>query len=141
MPQGERAFLAMGSNLGDRAGYLATARKSLARIAGTRVIAVSSEEETAPLGGRDQPPYLNQMILVETVLSPRGLLEACLAIEREAGRERGERWGSRTLDIDIVRYGSQVVNEPDLRIPHPGLADRDFWRREMAEIEGKMAAR
>jgi 2-amino-4-hydroxy-6-hydroxymethyldihydropteridine diphosphokinase len=92
-------------------------------------------EETAPLGGRDQPAYLNQMLLLETVLPPPVLLDACRAIENAAGRVRRERWGSRILDIDIVRYGDLVVDEPGLTIPHPGLKDRDFWQREIQEIE------
>jgi 2-amino-4-hydroxy-6-hydroxymethyldihydropteridine diphosphokinase len=131
----ELAYLALGSNLGDRAGYLRQARKALAALPDTRVVAASAVEETAPLGGRDQPPYLNQMVLVETGLEPRALLEACQRIERGAGRRRGERWAARTLDVDIVRYGRRHVAEPDLVIPHPGVADRDFWQRELAELE------
>ena len=82
-----------------------------------------------------QPAYLNQMVLVETELEPRALLEACQAIENRAGRVRAERWGPRTLDIDIVRYGRRRISEPGLVIPHPGVADRDFWQRELAELE------
>jgi 2-amino-4-hydroxy-6-hydroxymethyldihydropteridine diphosphokinase len=130
----ELAWIALGSNLGDRARYLAQARAALAALPDTTLVAASAVEETAPLGGRDQPPYLNQMVLLETALEPRALLEACQAIERAAGRERHERWGSRTLDVDIVRYGDRVVAEPDLVIPHPGLPARDFWQRELAEL-------
>jgi len=72
---------------------------------------------------------------VETALDPRRLLQACQAIERAAGRVRTGRWGARTLDVDIVRYGHRTIAEPDLIIPHPGVADRDFWRRELAELE------
>jgi 2-amino-4-hydroxy-6-hydroxymethyldihydropteridine diphosphokinase len=132
----ENVYLALGSNLGDRAGHLAFAREQLAALPHSRVVAVSTVEETQPLGGRDQPAYLNQMVLMETGLSPRDLLRAARTIEQRAGRERHERWGSRTLDIDIVRYGDWRVAEPDLTIPHPGLTDRDFWQREIAEIEG-----
>jgi 2-amino-4-hydroxy-6-hydroxymethyldihydropteridine diphosphokinase len=131
----ELAFLALGSNLGDRAGHLRFAREAVAALPETRVVAASSVEETAPLGGMAQPPYLNQMLLVETALGPRGLLEACQTIERRAGRVRAGRWGPRTLDVDIVRYGHRTVAEPDLIIPHPGVADRDFWQRELAELE------
>ena len=131
----ELAFLALGSNLGDRAGHLRFAREAVAALPETRVVAASSVEETAPLGGLDQPPYLNQMLLVETALDPRALLEACQAIERRAGRERTGRWSARTLDVDIVRYGQRTIAEPDLIIPHPGVADRDFWHRELAELE------
>ncbi len=83
----------------------------------------------------EQPPYLNQMVLLETALEPRALLAACQAIERSRGRVRAERWGPRTLDLDIVRYGHRRMADPDLIIPHPGLSDRDFWIRELAELE------
>jgi 2-amino-4-hydroxy-6-hydroxymethyldihydropteridine diphosphokinase len=128
------AFVALGSNLGDRDGYLAHAREGLGRLQGTAVVGVSQVEETEPLGARDQPSYLNQMVAIETSLTPRELLEACLAIERGAGRVRADRWASRTLDLDIVRYGDLVLHEPDLIIPHPGLAERPFWQRELAEL-------
>jgi 2-amino-4-hydroxy-6-hydroxymethyldihydropteridine diphosphokinase len=131
----ERAYVALGSNLGDRAGHLAAARAALAALPRTRVVAESGVEETAPLGGMEQPPYLNQMVLLETALAPRALLAACQAIERSRGRVRGERWGARTLDLDIVRYGHRRIAEPDLIIPHPELFNRDFWVRELAELE------
>jgi 2-amino-4-hydroxy-6-hydroxymethyldihydropteridine diphosphokinase len=131
----ERAYVALGSNLGDRAGHLAAAREALAKLPDTEVVAASAVEETAPLAGMTQPPYLNQMVLLETRLTPRELLEACQAIERARGRVRGERWGPRTLDVDIVRYGRRRVTEPDLIIPHPELPNRDFWLRELAELQ------
>jgi 2-amino-4-hydroxy-6-hydroxymethyldihydropteridine diphosphokinase len=134
-----RAYLALGSNLGDRSGFLSLARNALARLPGSRIVALSSVEETAPLGALDQPGYLNQMVLLETSLSPRALLNACRSVERAAGRDRTVRWGSRTLDIDIVRYGDEVVAEPDLVIPHPGLRDREFWKREIQEIDRVLA--
>jgi len=131
----ERAYVALGSNMGDRAGHLAAARAALAALPGTRLLAESAIEETAPLAGMEQPPYLNQMVLLETALEPRALLAACQAIERSRGRVRAERWGPRTLDLDIVRYGHRRMADPDLIIPHPGLSDRDFWIRELAELE------
>ena len=129
--------MALGSNLGDREGHLAHARARLNELPGTRVIAVSRVEETAPIGPVAQPPYLNQMVLLETGLPPADLLAHCRAIEAERGRERGggERWGPRTLDLDIVRYGARIVREPDLVIPHPELPNRDFWQREIAELD------
>jgi 2-amino-4-hydroxy-6-hydroxymethyldihydropteridine diphosphokinase len=129
------AYLALGSNLGDRAGYLAAAREALARLPRSRVLAVSSADETAPLGGVATRPFLNQMIALETELSPRALLDAIQAIERDAGRTRGVRWADRTLDIDIVRFGERTIREPGLEIPHPELPNRDFWQRELAELE------
>ena len=131
----ERAYLALGSNLGDRAEHLAAARAALDALPRTRLVAQSAVEETAPLGGMDQPPYLNQMVLVETALEPRALLAACQAIERSRGRVRTERWGARPLDLDIVRYGDRRIDEPDLIIPHPQLCHRDFWIRELTELE------
>lgn len=130
-----RAYVALGSNLGDRAAQLAAARCALGALPGTRILAASRIETTAPLGGREQPDYLNQMVLLETRLTARELLEACLAIERDAGRVRGHRWASRPLDLDIVRYGAATIAEPGLTVPHPGLPDRDFWQRELAELE------
>jgi 2-amino-4-hydroxy-6-hydroxymethyldihydropteridine diphosphokinase len=126
--------VALGSNLGDRAAHLQAGREALGALAGTRLIAASAIEETAPLAGMDQPPYLNQMVLLETDLEPRSLLQACQTIERREGRQRSERWGARTLDLDIVRFGNRQVKESDLIIPHPELPNRDFWRRELAEL-------
>jgi 2-amino-4-hydroxy-6-hydroxymethyldihydropteridine diphosphokinase len=131
----ERAYIALGSNLGDREEHLAAARAALAALPRTRMVAKSSVEETAPLAGMDQPAYLNQMVLLDTALEPRALLAACQAIERSRGRVRGERWGPRTLDLDIVRYGHRRIADPDLIIPHPELSNRDFWIRELAELE------
>jgi 2-amino-4-hydroxy-6-hydroxymethyldihydropteridine diphosphokinase len=132
---GERAYIALGSNLGDRAEHLAAARAALAALPATRLVAASTVEETAPLGGMDQPAYLNQMVLLDTALEPRALLAACQAIERSRGRVRTERWGARTLDLDIVRYGHRRIHDPDLIIPHPELSHRHFWIRELAELE------
>jgi len=133
-PPRELAYIALGSNLGDRPRHLEAARHALAVLPDTRLIAASTVEETSPLGGKDQPAYLNQMVLLETGLDPHALLAACQAIERSEGRVRTERWGSRTLDLDIVRYGNRRVADPDLIIPHPELPHRAFWLRELAEL-------
>jgi 2-amino-4-hydroxy-6-hydroxymethyldihydropteridine diphosphokinase len=130
-----RALIALGSNLGDRATHLADATASLAAIDGTRVVAASRIEETLPLGGLEQPAYLNQMLLVETTADPRTLLRLCHDIERTQGRERAARWTSRTLDLDLIRYGDVLCDLPELSLPHPGLRDRPFWAREIAELE------
>lgn len=134
------AYVALGSNLGDRHAYLAVARDELARLPQTRLLAVSAVEETDPLGP-PQPRYLNQMVAVETGLAPQELMRALLDIERRAGRERRERWGPRTLDLDIVAFGNQTVDEPGLQVPHPGLRDRDFWQRELAQLTALTGAR
>jgi 2-amino-4-hydroxy-6-hydroxymethyldihydropteridine diphosphokinase len=130
----ERAYVALGSNLGDRALHLQRAREALSALPDTELLAASAIEETAPLGGMHQPRYLNQMVLLDTGLEPRALLQACQFIEQQEGRTRTEHWGARTLDLDIVRFGDRHVDERDLIIPHPGLAHRDFWRRELAEL-------
>lgn len=130
----ERVFVALGSNVGDRGGHLAAAREALARLPGTRLVAASAVEETAPLGGMAQPPYLNQMVLLDTELEPHALLTALQAIERARGRVRTTRWGPRTLDLDIVTYGDRQVRDPDLVIPHPELPRREFWQRELSEL-------
>lgn len=130
----ERVFVALGSNVGDRAGHLAAAREALGRLPATRLVAASAVEETAPLGGMAQPPYLNQMVLLDTELEPQALLAALQAIERARGRVRTTRWGPRTLDLDIVAYGDRQVRDPDLVIPHPELPRREFWQRELSEL-------
>jgi 2-amino-4-hydroxy-6-hydroxymethyldihydropteridine diphosphokinase len=136
----EIAYIALGSNLGDRHAYLRRAREAIAVIPECRVVAASQVEETAPLGGLTQPPYLNQMLAVETSLQPETLLARLQAIEADSGRERSGRWASRTLDLDIVRFGDRVVHTDGLIIPHPGLADRPFWQRELAELRQIMQA-
>jgi len=128
------AFVALGSNLGDRARFLAAGRDGIAGLPGTRLLATTTVEETEPFGPADQPPYLNQMVAVDTELTPRQLLDALLGIERAAGRTRGERWGPRTLDLDIVKFERQSASEPGLAVPHPGLADRAFWQRQLAAL-------
>jgi 2-amino-4-hydroxy-6-hydroxymethyldihydropteridine diphosphokinase len=130
----ERAYVALGSNLGDRAGHLDRARVAMTLMPSTRLVAASSVEETAPLGAMAQPPYLNQMVALDTSLAPESLLAALQAIERAQGRVRGIRWGARTIDLDLVRYGTRELRTPLLTLPHPGIASRDFWRRELAEL-------
>jgi 2-amino-4-hydroxy-6-hydroxymethyldihydropteridine diphosphokinase len=92
-------------------------------------------EETEPFGPPGQARYLNQMLAIETTLSPHELLAELHAIERRAGRERRVRWGPRTLDLDIVRFGARDIRDDRLTVPHPGLHDRDFWQREVAVLE------
>ena len=141
MPLHERVSIALGSNLGDRDAHLARARERLAGLPGTRLVAASTVEETAPLGPVRQGPFLNQMVLLDTTLEPAELLEHCRSIERESGRVRHERWGPRTLDLDIVRFGDRTVTTPTLVVPHPELPHRDFWLRELAELDALVTAR
>ena len=128
------AYVALGSNLGDRAAYLAQARGELARIPATRLIGESTIEETAPLGPIAQGPYLNQMVALETTLAPVELLAALQDIERKLGRVRDQRWGPRTLDLDLVLMERQRSDDPRCRVPHPELVHRPFWLRELAEL-------
>lgn len=134
---GERVYVALGSNLGDRAAHLAYARARLAALPRTRLLRESRVEETAPLGPVPQGPFLNQMVLLETALDPAELLGQLHVIESERGRVRSEgvRWGPRTLDLDIVRFGDRVERASDLTLPHPELPRRDFWQREIAELD------
>jgi len=134
-PVRDTAYIALGSNLGDRAEHLARARAAIGALPSTAVLAESSIEETAPIGPIAQPAYLNQMLAVETTLAPTELLDALRRIETAEGRVRRERWGSRTLDLDIVRFDEQTVNTPQLTVPHPELPQRGFWQRELAELE------
>ena len=133
------AYLALGSNLGDRHAYLEVARDAIARLPRTKVAAVTDVEETDPFGPPGQPKYLNQMIAIETELEPRELLHALQDIERDAGRTRDERWGPRTLDIDIVKFERQSFSDEGLTVPHPGLRDREFWQRELNDLERRLA--
>ena len=130
------AYIALGSNVGDRHAYLARARAAIGSLSRTLIVGESSIEETAPIGPVAQGPYLNQMVAVETSLSPHELLAELQAIEVREGRVRAERWGPRTLDLDIVRFRDQVVDDSGLRVPHPELPNRDFWQRELAELGG-----
>jgi 2-amino-4-hydroxy-6-hydroxymethyldihydropteridine diphosphokinase len=128
------AYVALGSNLGQREVFLAKARDAIARLAGTRVLGQTEVLETAPIGPIAQGPFLNQMIAIETVLAPSELLAELQRIEADAGRIRDARWGPRTLDLDIVLFEKQSVREPGLTVPHPELSNRDFWLRELAEL-------
>jgi dihydroneopterin aldolase/2-amino-4-hydroxy-6-hydroxymethyldihydropteridine diphosphokinase len=120
------AVLALGTNLGDRAAILRAAVAELGRLDGVQVDAVSPAVETAPVGGPEQPDYLNAVVLVTTSLSANALLAAGQGIEAGHGRERPVRWGPRTLDIDVIRYGDLLSDDPMLELPHPRAAQRAF---------------
>jgi 2-amino-4-hydroxy-6-hydroxymethyldihydropteridine diphosphokinase len=118
-------WLALGSNLGNRAGYLQAAREALPEV-GVMVVRASRVAETEPVGIREQPDFLNQVLEVETSLEPRPLLDVLKGIEGKLGRNTRERWGPREIDIDILRYDGRVVDEPGLHVPHPELQNRPF---------------
>ena len=128
------AALGLGGNLGDPVAAFATVLKRLERHAGVSAVRPSSVYRTAPWGKLDQPEFLNMAVLVETSLPARALLDLCLGLEREGGRERRERWGPRTIDIDILTYGGQRIDEPGLQVPHPRIAERAFVLAPLAEI-------
>lgn len=130
----EIAYIALGSNKGDREHYLAAARAAIATLNGTRIVAASGIEETEAIGPSGQGRYLNQMLAIETDLDPETLLSELQRIESENGRQRGVRWGERTLDLDIVRFGERHINTDALVLPHPELPNRDFWQRELAQV-------
>jgi 2-amino-4-hydroxy-6-hydroxymethyldihydropteridine diphosphokinase len=128
------AYLGLGSNLGDRATELAMAIRALAQLG--RVAATSAFYETLPEGGVDQPKYANAVVRLETDLSARALLQACLSIEIAQGRirPRGATKAPRTIDIDLLLYGSEVISEPGLCVPHPALRARSFVRIPLADV-------
>ncbi len=128
-----RAFVALGSNLGDRASAIAGALAGLDATPGVHVLAATEPVATKPLGGLDQPEYLNAMVLLEVTISPAELLRCCQDLEQRAGRMRREPWASRELDLDIVMFGDVIADDPMLRLPHPGLRDRPFWQDQLAQ--------
>jgi len=129
-----RVWLALGSNLGDRAGYLQAAREALPE-ADVVLVRASRVADTEPIGVEDQPRFLNQVLEVETSLEPRPLLETVKTIERQLGRTPGERWGPREIDIDILRYDGRSVDEPGLHIPHAELQNRPFLLELLEDLE------
>ena len=124
-----RAFLGLGSNLGDRRRHL---RDAIAAI--PDVVAVSRVYETAPVGGPDQGAYLNVVVRLDTERSPRELLEICREREAEARRVRTVRWGPRTLDVDVLWVDGQTVDEPDLVVPHPRMFERAFVLMPLRDV-------
>lgn len=130
------AAIAIGSNLGDRHATIHAGVRALGRVAGVRVVRLSSLIQTDPVGPPGQGPYLNAAALLDTNLVPRALLDAMLGVEREMGRDRsgGERWGPRTLDLDLLTYDCLVLHEDGLTLPHPRLGERAFVLLPLAEI-------
>ena len=126
------AYLGLGSNLGDRMANLRRAVELLDRE-GVRVVRSSRVYETDPVGP-PQPEYLNAVIEAETAVSPRDLLRACLAVEQTMGRVRAERWGPRVIDVDVLTYGDERIDEPDLIVPHPRIHERAFVLAPLLEL-------
>jgi 2-amino-4-hydroxy-6-hydroxymethyldihydropteridine diphosphokinase len=128
------AFVGIGSNLGDREGNLRRAVELLSAEDGIDVVAVSEVRETDPVGPVEQGPFLNGAVRIETGLAPRELLERLLAVEERLGRVRRERWGPRTIDLDLLLYGDDVVDEPGLTVPHPRLHERRFALEPLSDL-------
>lgn len=132
-----RAFVGLGSNLGDPEELIHSALELLGAEAGIELVAVSSLRETDPVGYEDQPRFLNGAAELSTELPPQKLLDRLLAIERRLGRVRGEgpRFGPRTIDLDLLLYGQETVREPGLTLPHPRLHERRFALEPLAELD------
>jgi 2-amino-4-hydroxy-6-hydroxymethyldihydropteridine diphosphokinase len=129
-----RAYLALGSNLGDRAAHLQSAVDGLDADEHVRVVAVSRVYETDPVGGPAQGAYLNAVVAVETELAPEALLALAQRLERDAERVRGERWGPRTLDVDVLLYDELALDSADLTIPHPRMWERGFVLAPLRDV-------
>jgi 2-amino-4-hydroxy-6-hydroxymethyldihydropteridine diphosphokinase len=132
-----RAFIGLGSNLGDREAQIRRAIEEMRRVPRTMVARVSSLYDTAPVGDVDQPRFLNAVAWVETDLTPGELLWNLLLVEQRLGRVRvkAKRWGPRTIDLDLLFYGDQVLEEPGLTLPHPEAHQRAFVLLPMAELD------
>lgn len=134
-----RAYIGLGANLGPREVTLLRAADLLAADSGIDVLEISQLRETDPVGDVDQPSFLNGAVAVETTLSPRELLEVLRRVERELGRVRdGERWGPRTIDLDLLLYGDEIVDEEGLRVPHPRLHERRFALEPLVDLEPEL---
>lgn len=121
-----RTVIAMGSNLGDRMDYLQGGLDGLFDTPRITFLAVSPVYQTTPVGGPEQPDYLNAVVIAQTFMPARAVLERCLSLEDAYGRVRDERWGPRTLDLDLIIYGDEVSDDPELTLPHPRAHERAF---------------
>lgn len=134
-----RAWVGLGGNVGDPPSMLRLALQDMDALPETRLLRASRLYRTPAWGVRGQPDYVNAVALLETTLGARELLDGLLGIERAHGRERGERWGPRTLDLDLLLHGDSIVDEPGLRVPHPHLHERAFALLPMLEIAPSIA--
>jgi 2-amino-4-hydroxy-6-hydroxymethyldihydropteridine diphosphokinase len=128
------AYIGLGANLGDKEEQLRQAVKRLHGEAGIRVERCSNIYETDPVGVTDQPPFLNMVARIRTILKPEPLLDACARIERSLGRVRDVRWGPRTIDLDVLLYGDEAAELPRLTIPHPRMFERLFVLIPLLEV-------
>jgi 2-amino-4-hydroxy-6-hydroxymethyldihydropteridine diphosphokinase len=135
-----RAYVSLGANIGSRRESISAAVELLGAESGVTVRAASTLRETEPVGYEAQPKFLNGVVALDTVLSPRELLDRLLAIERRLGRTRGDgpRFGPRTIDLDLLVYGDVRIDEPGLTVPHPRLAERRFALEPLAELDPEL---
>ncbi len=136
-----RAYLALGSNLGDRAARLQHAVDALDAYDAIDVVAVSRVYATDPVGGPEQGEYLNAVVAVDTSLAPHELLRTAQAVEQSAHRERSVRWGPRTLDVDILLHGDTEIDDPELTVPHPRMWERDFVLVPLRDVAPELVPR
>lgn len=129
------AFIGLGSNLGDREAMIRQALEALAALPQTELLRASSLYDTEPVGDVEQPNFLNAVAHLDTNLSARQLLWNLLLIEKRLGRERARRWGPRTIDLDLLLYGNELIEEADLRVPHPELTRRAFVLVPLVELD------
>ena len=137
-PVSKTAFVGIGSNLGDREGNLRRAVELLSAEDGIDIVSVSEIRETDPVGPVEQAPFLNGAVRIETDLAPRELLQRLLGVEQRLGRVRGKRWGPRTIDLDLLLYGDEVVDEPGLTVPHPRLHERRFALEPLSDLAPRL---
>jgi len=134
------AYIGFGANLGDPVSQLRAARRHLQQEPGVRELAFSRIFRSAPLGPEGQPDYVNAVMAIETGLAPEQLLETLQRVELAHGRVRtGDRWGPRTLDLDLLLYGDETINSPTLRVPHPGVTEREFVLIPLLEIAPELS--
>ena len=129
-----KVYIGLGSNLANPETQVLSAQQDLAKLPLTQHIAMSSLYKSPPMGPKDQPDYINAVVALETSLSPNDLLSRLQEIEQQHGRVRQRHWGERTLDLDILLYGDEQINEPHLHVPHKGIAERPFVLYPLAEI-------
>lgn len=133
-----KAYIGLGSNLGDREAQIRAALEAIADLPDTDLLRVSSLYDTEPAGEVDQPNFLNAAALLDTELEPRQLLWNLLLIEKRLGRVRTQPWGPRTIDLDLLLYGDEIVEEDDLRVPHPEIIRRSFVLVPLVELDPRL---
>jgi len=133
-----RAFIGLGANLGDREASIRAALEAIAAMPETDLVRVSSLYDTEPVGDVDQPNFLNAVALVDTELDARQLLWNLMLVEKKLGRVRTQRWGPRTIDLDLLLFGDEIIEDPDLRVPHPEIIRRSFVLVPLVELEPRL---